>query len=244
MQASEIRGESWMGNSMSRIALDNRQKITKIVTHLILNRAQIKVGINGSETLFTSKFIKIDRGDSSSRIGWTSKLIIEKLVPEEGNTLIQSVPEVYIEFPIKENLFRCLVKYIGISSTHPYFGFILGLPESIEIKEKRKEERITPERLELLSVRFKLGRGAKKDKVYGLNVRDSSRHGLGLLVTKKDFDLLQLVNEGDKLHDMAFFAESALIKVNGTVRHKTEIEEGRYKGCYIIGIESADLIES
>jgi len=79
---------------------------------------------------------------------------------------------------------------------------------TIQIKEKRREERITYEAPEMVSVEFKVGRGAKQDKLYRLNVRDQSGHGLGLLVTENDSDLVQAVNVGDKLNNMLFYATS------------------------------------
>ncbi|NIN00094.1 MAG: hypothetical protein GTO24_19080 [candidate division Zixibacteria bacterium] len=125
---------------------------------------------------------------------------------------------------------------------YPDFGLILEFPKSIEIQERRREERFTFEIPELVSAEVGLGNGSKKASVYDLNVINYSRHGLGLLVTRKDFDLLRLVNRGDVLPDITFFCESALVKVSGTVRHKTRIEDGKYRGCYIIGIESDELI--
>jgi len=226
---------------MRWIKLDNKEKILRIITYLVLNRIEVMILIQGS--VFTSTFIKMSGEDISSTIGGRPELVFERLVPEEGNALIQTVPEVYIEFSIKENSLRCRVSYIGISSTYPYFGFIVGLPESIEIKERRREQRFVSERPELLSVRFKLGKGARQDKVYNLEVKDCSRYGLGLLVTRENFDLLRMINEGDTLYDMVVFAESALIKINGTVRHTAKIEERKHKGCYMIGIESPDIIE-
>ena len=34
------------------------------------------------------------------------------------------------------------------------------------------------------------------------------------------------------------------IKVQGVVRHKSKIREGKYSGCYILGIESPDITDS
>ena len=65
-----------------------------------------------------------------------------------------------------------------------------------------------------------------------------------MLVAQKDFDLLEILNKGDKLQDVTFFATWAMIEVDGKVKHKTRIEEGKYKGCYLLGIESPDIIES
>jgi hypothetical protein len=49
---------------------------------------------------------------------------------------------------------------------------------------------------------------------------------------------------GDILQNMAFFAEWAMVKVDGTIRHKSVINEGKYKGCFMVGIESPEILES
>jgi len=36
----------------------------------------------------------------------------------------------------------------------------------------------------------------------------------------------------------------ARINVNGTVKHRTKIDLGKYKGSYILGIESPEIIDS
>jgi len=228
---------------MTWLTLVNSQKILRIINHLISNGTEINIRAKGEKTIFNSKFIKINEEDTSSGIGEKPTLIIEKLSPEKGNILIQSLDQVTVEFFIKENLCRCNLEYIGIS-THPHIGFILSFPESIKIKEKRREERFTYERPEFISVEFSLGKKSKKDKLYELNVLDCSKYGLGLLITQKDFDLLELLHKGDRIEDIAFFATWAMIKVNGTVRHITKLEDGEYKGCYLLGIESPYIIES
>ena len=114
-----------------------------------------------------------------------------------------------------------------------------------KIEEKQKAHGIPSEiekRQEFVSVEFRVGKGPKKNKVYDLVVKEYSKHGLGLLVTHRDFDLLSTINVGDQLQGMTFFATTAIIKGNGTIKHKTKIEEGEHKGCYILGIESPDII--
>ena len=224
--------------------IDKEQQIINIIHHLISHKTEIKVRIEGEKTVFNSKIIKINHGDISSKIGKRPELIMEKLVPEKGNTLIQAFSKFVTEFFIDENLFRGSMKYIGISDTYPYFGIIVNLPEAVEVEEKRKEERFAYEMPEFVSAEFSLKGGPIKDKVYNLDVLDCSMHGIKLLVTQKDFELLEVLNNGDRLNDITFFATWAMIKVDGTVRHKTEIEEGEHKGCYILGIESDEIIES
>lgn len=216
----------------------------RVIDQVISKRIEIKIRITGEKTLFASKIIKINHGSISSEIERRAELIIEKLFPEKGNSLIRSVPEVAVEFPINENLCRCTVECTGLSSTPPHFGFIMGFPESLEIEEKRREERLTHETPEFFSAELRLGKKSKRDTPYQLNVLNRSKHGLGLIITRKDLDLLRIVQKGDNLNDIILFASWAMITVSGTVSHVTKIEDGKHKGCYLLGIHSSDIIES
>ena len=89
----------------------------------------------------------------------------------------------------------------------------------------------------MVSVEFRLPTGRGKGRKYTLNVFDRSKRGFGLLVRKEDFALLKILNQGDKLQNMTFYSESLMLKMDAVVRHKTRIEEGKYKGCYSVGIE-------
>jgi len=121
--------------------LDNKLRIMQIFQYLISNRIEIAIRFKGEDAEFTSKFIEINQEDILSEVGKKPELILEKLIPEKGNILIQSSPEVTAEFSIQQNLCRCNLEYIGTSSTYPHFGYICHFPESIEIAEKRKEKR-------------------------------------------------------------------------------------------------------
>ena len=114
----------------------------------------------------------------------------------------------------------------------------------MDIEENRREERINYGIPEFVYVEFKLGRNPAEGKVYNLKVTNCSKYGLAMIVTQKDFDLLHMVAEGEKLEDMTFCAEWTIINVEGTVRHKSKIEDGEHKGCFILGIETPDIIES
>jgi hypothetical protein len=114
----------------------------------------------------------------------------------------------------------------------------------MEIKEKRSEERLNYKIPEFVYAEFKAGKGREKEKVYDLKVMNSSRYGLTMVITQKDFDLLKILNEGDTLPKISFFTKSDVIKLDGIVRHITEIKEGKYEGCYYLGIESPDIIKS
>jgi hypothetical protein len=228
---------------MSWLMMDNKQKILQIINYLIFERAEIKISIKEEKSLFSSRLIKLNQEDPLSKTEETPQMIIDKLIPEKGNELIQSVPNVTVGFIIKGNICRCSLKYIGISG-FPCIGFIMSFPESIQIAEKRVEERFTYETPEFVSVEFRLGNNGNEDRLYELNVFDYSRYGLGLLITQKNVNLLKLLHKGDRIEDITFFASWTMIKVSGTVRHVTKIGEGKYKDCYILGIESPDIIES
>lgn len=228
---------------MSWLTLNNKQKILQIINYLIFERAEIKISIKEEKSLFSSRLIRLNQEDPLSKTEETPQMIIDKLIPEKGNALIQSVPHVTVGFIIKGNICQCSLKYVGISG-FPNIGFIVSFPESILIAEKRVEERLTYETPEFVSVEFRLGNNGNEDKLYELNVFDYSKHGLGLLITQKNVNLLKLMHKGDRIEDITFFASWTMIKVSGTVRHVTKIDEGKYKGCYILGIESPDIIES
>jgi hypothetical protein len=220
--------------------LKDREKILRIMNHLITKKTEIKVRIRGEKAPFTSKLIKIEKTEvlSESFVNTTEvALIIEKLHPAKGDSLIQSFPNVIMEFKVYDYLCQCSVQNIGVSNIPPYYGFIMSFPDALEIREKRKEPRIVYEKLEMVSVEFRLPMGGEKDRSYTLNVLDRSKGGLGLLVTQKDFNLLKVLNPGDKLQNMTLYSESLMMRIDAIVKHKTRIEEGNYKGCHILGIE-------
>ncbi|MBW1772060.1 MAG: flagellar brake protein [Deltaproteobacteria bacterium] len=224
--------------------LKSRQEIVNILDHVMGKGVPITLRIEGKEKSFQSKIIKIDHEAAGREIGGAPQLIVEKLVPDDGNALIQSFPGVVVEFSVNHGLYRCSINCTGSSSEYPCFGFILSFPETMEIDEKRKARRVLYDMPEMVSVEFTVDKGPAKGKMYELGVIDCSRHGLGILIREKDFDLLESVDPGDELRNIIFYATWARIRVDGIVRHKTKIADGKYRGCYILGIESRDIIES
>lgn len=221
-----------------------KQKIIQLFKHMVMTQSAIEVRLNGEETDFTSRVIKINQEHLLSEIGKKPELVIEKLIPEKGNNLIQSSSKVTVFFSLQQSLWRCNLEYVGISNTYPHFGHILHFPESIEVEEKRKEKRVVYKRPKFISVEFSMEEKSKEGKLFKFDVLESSKYGLGIIVPRKDFDLIEKINIGDKIENITFYAPWAMIKVNGTVRHKTQINEGDDKGSYILGIESSEIIES
>lgn len=224
--------------------LKDEPKIREIFEYLVSKGVPVSVRTGDENGPFASKVLKLKLGDLNSKIGKKSEFILERLVPERGNALVQSSKDVSMEFQVRGNRCRCPVKCLGISSDYPFFGVIMGIPEGVEVEEKRREERIACEGLDFLFVEFGLTLEAKDNKVFTLQVLDRSVKGLGLLVTQKDFGLFRLLKPGDHIGNMTFYASAAMIQVSGTVRHITKIDRGRHRGSYIVGIMSQEIIES
>jgi hypothetical protein len=239
-----FKKEKWLGRKtrMKWHVLHNRQKILRILQKSVSNRTEMKVRIRGAKNPFASKLLKIVEAGTlleleNLEIDTEAQLIIEKLNPSKGDALIQSFPDVVMEFLVNESLCQCSSRNTGVSNIPPHFGFIMSFPEKLEIQEKRREKRTRYEEPKMVSVEFRLPTGQGGDRRYTLNVFDRSKRGFGLLVREKDFGLLKILNRGDKLQNMTFYSESLMLKMDAVVRHKTRIEEGKYRGCYVLGIE-------
>jgi hypothetical protein len=222
--------------------LEDRQKITRILDHLISTKYEIKVLVKGDGNPFSSRILKSEQNRPSLVKGTKSIIIIEKLQPDKGNNLIQTSEKVVLKFFISEQPCTCTVRYVGISSMPPFFGFILSAPEIIEIEEKRREKRVVFEPPDFQLAEIYLRKGTKDERRYELSVIDSVSHGLGMIVPEKQLDLLDMIKKGDVIKDIHFYAPNAMLKVDGLVRHITRIDEGRFKGGYYIGIESKELM--
>jgi len=224
--------------------IENRQRILKIMDHLISTKCDVTVIVKSDTSPYKSRVINADQNHASLAKGTRSIIIIEKLTPEKGNNLIQSSPKVNLKFVVSDQPCACSVNYIGISSMPPHFGFMLSMPEIIELEEKRIEKREVFDPPDFLLAEICVGKGTKDEKHYELNVIDCAAHGLGMIIPVKHLDILKRIKMGDIIKDINFYASNAMLRVDGIVRHITKIEEGKYKGGYYIGIESKDIIPS
>lgn len=105
----------------------------------------------------------------------------------------------------------------------------------------RGKRRYGHERPDSVYVRFRIDKESEENRERVLSVVDSSKTGLALLITEKDSDLVQMLEKGDKIRDMAFFGAKVKIKEDGMVRHISKIKDGKYKGCYILGVYAPDI---
>lgn len=220
--------------------IKDEAKISAIVRHLISSQRGIKTFIGGEKKSFRSRILKVNR--ILSEKGEEAQIVSQGLDPKEGNELIQSASEVRMEFTIKKKFCRFETVYIGPLYDGGGVASLLTYPDSIQVHEERLEDRINLDMLEPISVRLTVGKEPDARRTYDLTVVDYSRRGLGLLVTRNDFNLLEELNVGDRIRDMVLYAPWAVTEVDGKVAHKTELQDGDHKGCFMLGIKSRDLI--
>ena len=220
--------------------IKNEAKISAIVRHLTSRQRKIKIFLDGEKGAFRSKIRRVDRIVSGK--GEKAQIVIEGFDPKEGNDLIRSASVVRMEFIIKKRFCRCKMAYLGPVNGGGNSMFLLDFPPSVQVHEERREERIKLELLEPISAKLTVGRDAGGPREYDLAVVDHSRHGLGLLVTQNDFNLLEALSVGDRIQNMILYAPWAVTKVDAKVAHKTQLQDGEHKGCFMLGIKSRELI--
>jgi hypothetical protein len=107
--------------------------------------------------------------------------------------------------------------------------------------DQRKETRVQVADILFITAVFKLGDGLGNQD-YELSVINYSRHGLGLLISEKEYPLVHILRPGQEIKGIRLFAEAALTIVDAKVRHITRLEEGEQAGQYLLGLESANAL--
>ncbi|MBW1857361.1 MAG: hypothetical protein JRI42_03665, partial [Deltaproteobacteria bacterium] len=145
---------------MELFNIEEKKKTLTVIHHLISEKVEILVDIKESDKQF------------------------EKLYPEVGNSLIQSFPNVVFSFALSGGKGVFHTKYRSINTQYPEFGLIIDLPATIQIEDKRREQRIENNLTKFLSAEFTL---EGDNTVYQLKAINLSAHGIGLVVDKKYF---------------------------------------------------------
>lgn len=221
-------------------SIKDEAKISAIIKHLIARQRELKTFIDGEKEAFRSRIVKVNH--ILSEKGEEKQLVIQGIDPKSDNRPIQAPSEVRMEFVIKKKFCRCKTAYIGPVHGEGNPVLLLAFPSCVLVHQKRREERINLDMLEPVSVKLTVGKEPNERKAYDLTVVDYSPRGLGLLVTREAFDLLGVVNIGDRIRDMVLYSRWAVTKVNGKVAHKTELLDGDHKGCFMLGIKPRELI--
>ncbi|MGD2126869.1 MAG: PilZ domain-containing protein [Desulfobacteraceae bacterium] len=222
---------------MNQYPARGKQKIKETIEFLISQRREIVIQIEGQETSYISRIVKANYGDVYSGYGNGPQLVIERLSPEEGNTLVELSSQLIVEFALRNIACRFRSRYLGPRSSFPDSDLVVSYPLSIQLPQRRRRHRCSGEIPEFLSVVLRSKEGCEKDKGYELDVLDYSTNGVGILVKEKDADLLEIVQEGDRFLEMELFAPQTMVKVDGTVRHKSKKRDRKDELCYVIGIE-------
>lgn len=215
----------------------DRQTIRETIEFLISQGQEIRAQIPGQVTSYASKIIKANCGGVHSRYGSGPHLVIERLIPEEGNRSIKPGNHLLIKFLLAPSFCSFRIQYLGPRSDDPDSELVVSFPESIALPERRRRNRNSDKIPDFISVVLKSKKGSQKDKKYELAVLDYSTQGVGILVSEKDSELFEAVQEGDRIEDITLFAPKTVIKVDGTVRHKSKKTGEDAEGCYVLGIQ-------
>jgi len=73
------------------------------------------------------------------------------------------------------------------------------------MKERRSYDRNTKDLPDYVSATFTVGKGVGKSRTYELKIIGHSPDGIGMLITKDDLDLLEILDEGDALQDFQLY---------------------------------------
>ncbi|UCF56192.1 MAG: PilZ domain-containing protein, partial [Deltaproteobacteria bacterium] len=148
-----------------------------------------------------------------------------------------------VKFSLRNTSCRFNIRYLGTSRDYPYIGVIISFPEAIHIEERRRRDRRNDAIPAFDSGIFKLKKGSVKDKTYEFRVINCSAGGVGIQVGEKDSDLLERVKEGDKLQDITLYAPQTVVRMDGTVRHKSKIRDMENENSYILGVEFDETLK-
>ena len=222
---------------MTHYLVRRKEEIKAIVDFVVSAERKIAIQVEGDDTLYMSRILVANYVKEVSGKGERAELTIERLEPESGNTVLQKNFKAVVRFSLRDKSCEFDTQYIGLADSQ-FSRVILSYPESIRVTERREHERDTQDMPEFVSARFTLGRD---DNTYELEVVDYSANGVGLLVTEKDFDVLEKIKVGAKLKNLVLYAKWTTVMVEGTVAHKTKVKGGN---TYIVGVRLDEMLET
>ncbi len=232
---------------MPNFITKNEERIKQTIDFLAVNRRPITVKIEEEQPLFDSMILKVDRGDPVSKAGTAGRVFIEWLSPLKGNDLIQSARTVQVRFSLGKYKLAFTSYYVTKSIESPYLGHIITYPEALVIADRRKHDRheVDSKTAPLFAkAKIRMREGRSQEKVYDFGVFDVSENGVGVLVGKELFNWLERIEIGDRLQEVELYAPWTIVRVDGTVRHKSKMRRGKYSSCQLLGIELDEKLES
>jgi hypothetical protein len=229
---------------MSKLSTQRKKTIREVIAVLNVNRIPITVLIEGEQTLFTSKIVKVDHGDLISS-GISGSLGIGWLSPPNGKELIKTRKPIRVRFSLGKYRFEFSSYYVTESFESPYLGHMITYPEALVIVEIRRNGRnaIGTERPPFFGrAKLIMRRGEAQKESLDLQVFDISEKGIGILVGQESYRLQERIRIGDILK-LELYAPWTLVRVEGTVRHNSRMPEGKYSNYHLLGIELAEKLE-
>jgi hypothetical protein len=224
---------------MTMFTTKDKQTIMRTIDFLISHRQRVAFQIEGQAGTYTSKLIKASYFADYSKYGDGLHLIIGDLPPEDGYTFIKPGRGLKVNFVTRNT--TCGFRTICLDALFEGDDrkIIASFPKSVHLPERRRNHRGSSEIPEFISVVFSPQNGLKSGKNYDLAVVDYSTNGVGIFVGDKDSELIEGTRKGDKLKNITLFASEAIVKVDGTVRHKSKRKSsGRQnEDFFILGIE-------
>ena len=121
-------------------------------------------------------------------------------------------------------------------------GVVMDIVEMLERKNGWTHEQKISIRPRLISAELMLKEENGKQNSLLVRLKDSSDHGLGMLISSEEYKRLDKVKDGDMLNDIIFYTGWAMVRTKSVVRNVTRIREGKDKGQYFVEIESEDVI--
>jgi hypothetical protein len=231
---------------MPDFSTKSKARIRQAIDFLAVKRSPIAVKIEGEQTLFDSMIVKADHGDPVSKAGTAGRVFIKWLSPAKGNNLIQSVSPVQVRFSLGKHKLAFTSYYITKSLESPYLGHIITYPEALVIADRRKSDRheVDSNAAPLFAkAKISLRTGRSQEEVYDIGIFDISENGIGILVGEELFDWLERIGIGDRLKEVELYAPWTIVRVDGTVRHKSRTHKGKYSGYHLLGIELDEKLE-
>ena len=227
---------------MSQSSANAIQKIKGTIEYLITRKAEITIRIEGHERPFVTRITKADYGDMSSGGEGESVMVFDRLNPDEGNALLQSGSRIMALFSLRDTSCRFTTRCLDVPGEEPDKGFVVSFPESIDIREKRRRDRRGDEIPEFVSIVLKLEDESHKAKSYELEIFDCTAYGVGILVRDKYMDILDRIEVGEKLRDVTLYGAHTIVKVKGTVRHKSK-RSAEGEDFHVVGVEFDDPLK-
>jgi hypothetical protein len=225
---------------MTMFTTKDKQTIWGTVDFLISHRQKVAVQIKGHAGTYTSKIIKASYLAAYSKYGEGPQLIIGDLAPEDGYAFIKPGRSLNVKFVTGNTTCGFRTICLGALFEGDDRKIITSFPKSIDLPERRRGHRGSSNEMpEFTSVVLSPKKGLKSGKNFDLAVVDYSSNGVGIFVSEEDSELIEGTRKGDKLKGITLFASEAMVKVDGTVIHKSKRKRRgkQNEDFFILGIE-------